>query len=213
MKQIRKRDGRLQKFNPTKIATAISLAFQGTRDSESLIYAAEITKKLEERGEEIIDIEVVQDEVEQYLMKVEPTVAKRYILYRKDRERMRNAKSTLFNYKKIVEDYLHIADWRVKENSTVNYSLGGLILSNSGAITANYWLSEVYDQEIAEAHRSAAIHIHDLSMLSAYCAGWDLEKVIREGVGGVEGKITSKPAKHLHTLANQLVNFLGIMQN
>jgi anaerobic ribonucleoside-triphosphate reductase len=213
IKQIRKRDGRLQKFNPTKIATAISLAFQGTRDSESLIYAAEITKKLEERGEEIIDIEVVQDEVEQYLMKVEPTVAKRYILYRKDRERMRNAKSTLFNYKKIVEDYLHIADWRVKENSTVNYSLGGLILSNSGAITANYWLSEVYDQEIAEAHRSAAIHIHDLSMLSAYCAGWDLEKVIREGVGGVEGKITSKPAKHLHTLANQLVNFLGIMQN
>ena len=213
IKQIRKRDGRLQKFNPTKIATAISLAFNGERDNESLIYAAEIAKNLEARNEEIVDIEVVQDEVERYLMNVDKEVAKRYILYRKDRERMRNAKATLFNYKKTVEDYLNIADWRVKENSTVNYSLGGLILSNSGAITANYWLSEVYDSEIAEAHRSAAIHLHDLSMLSPYCAGWDLEKVIREGVGGVEGKITSKPAKHLHTLANQLVNFLGIMQN
>jgi anaerobic ribonucleoside-triphosphate reductase len=146
-------------------------------------------------------------------MTIDPSVAKRYILYRKDRERMRNAKATMFNYKKTIEDYLHVADWRVKENSTVNYSLGGLILNNSGAITANYWLSEVYDTEIAEAHRTGAIHIHDLSMLSPYCAGWDLEKVIREGVGGVEGKITSRPAKHLHTLANQLVNFLGIMQN
>ena len=120
---------------------------------------------------------------------------------------MRHAKETVFNYKKTVEDYLKIEDWRVKENSTVNYSLGGLILNNSGAITANYWLSEVYDEEIAEAHRRADIHIHDLSMLSAYCAGWDLEQVIKEGVGGVEGKITSKPAKHLSTLSNQLVNF------
>ncbi|HOH94637.1 MAG TPA: ribonucleoside triphosphate reductase, partial [Bacilli bacterium] len=160
-----------------------------------------------------IDIEVIQDEVEKFLMKKDPNIAKKYILYRKDRERIRNAKSTVFNYKKLVEDYLNIADWRVKENSTVNYSLGGLILSNSGAVTANYWLSEVYDEEVANAHRSAAIHIHDLSMLSAYCAGWDIEKIIRDGVGGVEGKISSKPAKHLFTLANQLVNFLGIMQN
>src|SRR5690554_2716328 len=146
-------------------------------------------------------------------MTVDQEVAKKYILYRRDRARMRQTKETVFNYKKTVEDYLNINDWRVKENSTVNYSLGGLILNNSGAITANYWLSEVYDEEIAEAHRTAAIHIHDLSMLSAYCAGWDLEQVIREGVGGVEGKITSKPAKHLSTLCNQMVNFLGIMQN
>ncbi len=213
IKQIRKRDGRLQKFDPSKIAIAINKAFGGTKNLESFTYAAEICKKLNELNVEIVDIEDVQDEVEKYLMTVEPEVAKKYILYRRDRERIRHAKETVFNYKKTVEDYLNINDWRVKENSTVNYSLGGLILNNSGAITANYWLSEVYDKEIAEAHRQADIHIHDLSMLSAYCAGWDLEQVIKEGVGGVEGKISSKPAKHLSTLTNQLVNFLGIMQN
>ena len=213
IKQIRKRDGRLQKFDPSKIAVAINKAFGGSKDLESFTYAADIARILNERQVEIVDIEDVQDEVEKYLMTVDQEVAKKYILYRRDRARMRQTKETVFNYKKTVEDYLHIEDWRVKENSTVNYSLGGLILNNSGAITANYWLSEVYDEEIAEAHRSAAIHIHDLSMLSAYCAGWDLEQVIREGVGGVEGKITSKPAKHLSTLSNQLVNFLGIMQN
>ncbi len=213
VKQIRKRDGRLQKFNATKIANAINLAYGGNKDVDALLFAADITQLLNQRDEDIIDIEVVQDEVEKYLMEKDKDTAKRYILYRKDRERMRNTKATMFNYKKTVEEYLHVSDWRVKENSTVNFSLGGLVLNNSGAMTANYWLSEVYDQQAAEAHRSAAIHIHDLSMLSAYCAGWDLEKVIREGVGGVEGKITSLPPKHLHTLCNQLVNFLGIMQN
>ena len=176
VKQIRKRDGRLQKFNATKIANAVNLAFGGDKDVDSLLFAADITNLLNAHEEEIIDIEVVQDEVEKYLMEKDKIVAKRYILYRKDRERMRNAKATMFNYKQTVEQYLHVSDWRVKENSTVNYSLGGLILNNSGAITANYWLSEVYDQKTADAHRSAAIHIHDLSMLSAYCAGWDLEK-------------------------------------
>ena len=210
---IKKRDGRLQKFNATKIANAISGAYGDTNDVQALLYAAEIANILNTNYEGTIDIEVVQDEVEKYLMRKDPTKEKKYILYRKDRERVRNAKGTVFNYKKLVEDYLHVNDWRVKENSTVNYSLGGLIISNSGAVTANYWLSEVYDEEIAKAHRSAAIHIHDLSMLSAYCAGWDIERIIRDGVGGVEGKITSKPAKHLHTLSNQLVNFLGIMQN
>jgi len=213
VKQIKKRDGRLQKFNATKIANAVNLAFGGDRDVDALLFAADIANILNARDEDIVDIEVVQDEVEKYLMEKDKVVAKRYILYRKDRERMRNAKATMFNYKQTVEQYLHVSDWRVKENSTVNYSLGGLILNNSGAITANYWLSEVYDQKTAEAHRSAAIHIHDLSMLSAYCAGWDLEKIIREGVGGVEGKISSHAPKHLHTLCNQLVNFLGIMQN
>ena len=213
VKQIKKRDGRLQKFNATKIANAINLAYGGDNDVASLLFAADIANILNERNEDVVDIEVVQDEVEKYLMEKDKDVAKRYILYRKDRERMRNTKATMFNYKKTVEEYLHVSDWRVKENSTVNYSLGGLVLNNSGAITANYWLSEVYNQKIADAHRSAAIHIHDLSMLSAYCAGWDLEAVIREGVGGVEGKISSHPPKHLHTLCNQLVNFLGIMQN
>src|SRR5690554_6949366 len=213
IRQIKKRDGRLQKFDPSKIAVAINKAFGRTKNVESFTYAMHITEKLNKLEVDVIDIEDVQDEVEKYLMTVDPEVAKKYILYRRDRERMRHAKETVFNYKKTVEDYLKIEDWRVKENSTVNYSLGGLILNNSGAITANYWLSEVYDEEIAEAHRRADIHIHDLSMLSAYCAGWDLEQVIKEGVGGVEGKITSKPAKHLSTLSNQLVNFLGIMQN
>ena len=140
-------------------------------------------------------------------------VAKAYILYRKQREKVRNVNSALLSYKDIVDNYLKINDWRVKENSTVTYSVGGLILSNSGAITANYWLSEVYDEEIAEAHRSAAIHLHDLSMLTGYCAGWSLKQLIQEGLGGVPGKITSAPASHLSTLCNQMVNFLGIMQN
>ena len=210
---IKKRDGRLQKFNATKIADAINSAYGSANDIQSLLYAAEIANTINSNYNGIIDIEVVQDEVEKFLMRKDPSVAKKYILYRKDRERVRNAKGTVFNYKKLVEDYLNVSDWRVKENSTVNYSLGGLIISNSGAVVANYWLSEVYDEEIAEAHRSAAIHIHDLSMLAAYCAGWDIERIIKDGVGGVEGKITSKPAKHLHTLSNQLVNFLGIMQN
>ncbi len=213
LKLIRKRDGRLQKFDPLKISIAINKAYEGTKDFESMQYALEITKILNEKQQEIIDIEDVQDEVEKHLMSVDPETAKKYILYRENRQRLRNIKQTTFNYKKTVEDYLKIEDWRVKENSTVNYSIGGLILNNSGAITANYWLSEVYDNQIADAHRNSDIHIHDLSMLSAYCAGWDLEKVIKEGVGGVSGKITSKPASHLSTLSNQLVNFLGIMQN
>lgn len=119
----------------------------------------------------------------------------------------------LLDVQKLVDDYIGINDWRVKENSTVTYSVGGLILSNSGAVTANYWLNEVYDKEIADAHRACAIHIHDLSMLTGYCAGWSLKQLIQEGLGGVPGKISSSPAKHLSTLCNQMVNFLGIMQN
>ena len=140
-------------------------------------------------------------------------VAKSYILYRKNREKLRNAKSSYLDYADTVNSYLSELDWRVKENSTVTYSVGGLILSNSGAITANYWLSEVYDEEIAKAHRNCDIHIHDLSMLTGYCAGWSLKQLIKEGLGGVPGKITSSPAGHLSTLCNQMVNFLGIMQN
>lgn len=140
-------------------------------------------------------------------------VAKAYILYRKQREKIRNMKSTILDYKEIVDSYVKVEDWRVKENSTVTYSVGGLILSNSGAVTANYWLSEIYDDEVAHAHRNADIHIHDLSMLTGYCAGWSLKQLITEGLGGIEGKITSAPAKHLSVLCNQMVNFLGIMQN
>ena len=140
-------------------------------------------------------------------------VAKCYILYRQKQTEIRNLKATNLDYKKVIDNYIKVSDWRVKENSTVTYSVGGLILSNSGAVTANYWLSEIYDPEIAEAHRNADIHIHDLSMFTGYCAGWSLKQLIQEGLGGVVGKITSAPARHLSTLCYQMVNFLGIMQN
>ncbi len=159
-------------------------------------------------------MEAIQDSVEVVLIQAGyADVAKRYILYRKQREKLRNMKSTILDYKQLVDSYVKLSDWRVKENSTVTYSVGGLILSNSGAITANYWLSEIYDDEVAAAHRNADIHLHDLSMLTGYCAGWSLKQLIQEGLGGVPGKITSSPAKHLASLCNQMVNFLGIMQN
>ena len=161
-----------------------------------------------------IGVESIQDSVENVLVQTGyADVAKAYILYRKQREKMRNMKSAILDYKELVNSYVKVEDWRVKENSTVTYSVGGLILSNSGAVTANYWLSEIYDQKIADAHRNADIHLHDLSMLTGYCAGWSLKQLIKEGLGGVEGKITSAPAKHLSVLCNQMVNFLGIMQN
>ncbi|MCQ2381581.1 MAG: ribonucleoside triphosphate reductase, partial [Acidaminococcaceae bacterium] len=177
--------------------------------------ALRVTAAFEEKiKDNLIAVEDIQDCVEQVLSDAGyADVAKAYILYRKQREKVRNISGTLLDYQELVDNYLKINNWRVKENSTVTYSVGGLILSNSGAITANYWLSEVYDGEIAEAHRSAAIHLHDLSMLTGYCAGWSLKQLIQEGLGGVPGKITSAPASHLSTLCNQMVNFLGIMQN
>ena len=161
-----------------------------------------------------IHVEDIQDSVEKVLEQAGyAEAAKAFILYRKQREKMRTMTSTILDYKDVVNSYVKIEDWRVKENSTVTYSVGGLILSNSGAVTANYWLSEIYDQEIADAHRNADIHIHDLSMLTGYCAGWSLKQLITEGLGGITGKITSAPAAHLSVLCNQMVNFLGIMQN
>ena len=219
MYQVTKRDGKVVDFNIEKIDAAITKAFEATGTNYtpsvihflSLMVTAEFQPKIQN---DLITVEDVQDSVEAVLSRSGyEGVAKAYILYRKQREKVRNVNSALLNYKDLVDDYLQINDWRVKENSTVTYSVGGLILSNSGAITANYWLSEIYDHEIAEAHRSAAIHLHDLSMLTGYCAGWSLRQLIREGLGGVPGKITSSPASHLSTLCNQMVNFLGIMQN
>ena len=219
MFQVRKRDGKLVEYDMSKISIAISKAFNAkgvnyTADILNMLtlrVSADFTKKIKDN---LINVEDIQDSVEVVLIQAGYVdVAKSYILYRKQREKVRNIKSTLVDYKKVVDDYLKVADWRVKENSTVTYSVGGLILSNSGAVTANYWLSEVYDDEIGEAHRNADIHIHDLSMLTGYCAGWSLRQLIKEGLGGVAGKITSSPAGHLSTLCNQMVNFLGIMQN
>ena len=219
MYSVRKRDGKIVEFNLSKISRAITLAF----DAKNKAYNEDIIDMLALKvtadfSDKIVDgyitVEDIQDSVETVLIQAGYVdVAKAYILYRKQHEKVRNINETMLNYKSVVDSYLKVADWRVKENSTVTYSVGGLILSNSGAITANYWLSEIYDEEIAEAHRSAAIHLHDLSMLTGYCAGWSLKQLIQEGLGGVVGKITSGPAKHLATLCNQMVNFLGIMQN
>ncbi|MBQ9735177.1 MAG: ribonucleoside triphosphate reductase [Clostridia bacterium] len=219
MYQVLKRNGKVIDFDLDKIASAIKMAFEAQEkqyhpnviDFLALKVTAEFEPKIKEG---LIAVEDIQDSVESVLVQAGyADVAKAYILYRRQREKLRNMESTVLNYKDIVDSYLRVTDWRVKENSTVTYSVGGLILSNSGAITANYWLSEVYDDEIANAHRNADIHIHDLSMLTGYCAGWSLKQLIKEGLGGVPGKITSAPASHLATLCNQMVNFLGIMQN
>ena len=219
MYKVVKRDGKIADFDIHKIAVAITQAFESVErqyhpDIIDLL-ALRVTSNFEPKiKNEQIQVEDIQDSVEKVLIQADyADVAKSYILYRKQREKIRNMRSTILDYKDLVDNYVKALDWRVKENSTVTYSVGGLILNNSGAITANYWLSEIYDQEIADAHKSCAIHIHDLSMLTGYCAGWSLKQLILEGLGGVAGKITSKPAAHLATLCNQMVNFLGIMQN
>ncbi len=219
MFKVVKRDGEVAEFNLEKISDAIAKAFDATEkqyngDMTGLL-ALRVTADFQPKiKNELIDVESIQDSVEEVLVQTGyADVAKAYILYRKQREKIRNMKSTILDYKEIVNSNVKVEDWRVKENSTVTYSVGGLILSNSGAVTANYWLSEIYDEEIADAHRNADIHIHDLSMLTGYCAGWSLKQLITEGLGGIEGKITSAPAKHLSVLCNQMVNFLGIMQN
>ncbi|MBQ6864799.1 MAG: ribonucleoside triphosphate reductase [Clostridia bacterium] len=219
MYQVVKRDGKIAEFDIQKITSAITKAFEaqnkqfvpGIIDFLALKVTAEFEPKVKDG---LVQVEDVQDSVESVLIKAGyDDVAKAYILYRRQREKIRNMKSTILDYKEIVDSYVKVTDWRVKENSTVTYSVGGLILSNSGAITANYWLSEIYDDEIANAHRNCDLHLHDLSMLTGYCAGWSLRQFIEEGLGGVPGKITSAPASHLATLCNQMVNFLGIMQN
>ncbi len=219
MYQIIKRDGKKVDFDINKIANAMKKAFEATEteytdnviDFLALKVSAGFLPKIKDG---FVAVEDIQDSVETVLSQGGyEGVAKAYILYRKQREKLRNLKNSYLDYKETVNNYINVLDWRVKENSTVTYSVGGLILSNSGAITANYWLSEVYDEEISNAHRNCDIHIHDLSMLTGYCAGWSLKQLIKEGLGGVPGKITSSPAGHLSTLCNQMVNFLGIMQN
>ncbi len=217
--QVIRRNGEKADFTLTKINDAIMKAFHATQmsytndiiDLLALRVTADFQSKVKDGG---VHVEDIQDSVERVLGQAGyEEVAKAYILYRKQREKMRKMTSTILDYKEVVNGYVKVEDWRVKENSTVTYSVGGLILSNSGAVTANYWLSEIYDEEIAEAHRNADIHIHDLSMLTGYCAGWSLKQLITEGLGGITGKITSAPARHLSVLCNQMVNFLGIMQN
>ena len=222
MNNVIRRDGTAVAFDPTKIENAVAKAFMATdeldaRDISSVSRAIclIVTTTLNGRKLDAATVEEIQDEVESALMNCGyAKTAKAYILYRRQHANVRETKDTLLDYKKLIDGYIGTEkDWRVKENSTVTLSVGGLILSNSGAVTANYWLSEVYDEDVAEAHRNCFMHIHDLSMLTGYCAGWSLKQLIKEGLGGVPDRITSAPAKHLTTLCNQMVNFLGIMQN
>ena len=219
MYKVIKRDGASVDFNIKKVIDAITRAFESqnkrfnpeTIDFLAVMVTADFEPKIQN---DEISVEEIQDSVETVLIKGGyADVAKAYILYREKHTKMRNMKSTILDFKETVDSYVNVTDWRVKENSTVTYSVGGLILNNSGAITANYWLSEVYDQDVADAHRNADLHLHDLSMLTGYCAGWSLKQLIQEGLGGITSKITSAPARHLPTLCNQMVNFLGIMQN
>ena len=223
LRSVVKRSGEIEAYNRKKIEKAINKAITAVEGSPNDEKAAFLTDKVEEKLKNIMSsryahsipaIEEIQDVVELVLIEQkEASLAKAYILYRAKREAVRDAESLMLNINSTMDGYLSQSDWRVKENANVNFSLGGLILHNSGTITANYWLKNIYTPAIAEAHITAAFHIHDLSMFSGYCAGWSLRQLIHEGLGGVPDKITSKPPKHLSTLIQQIVNFLGIMQN
>ena len=223
LKSVVKRSGEIADYDRSKIESAIGKAIEAVEKRKDPDRAAQLTDMVEEklriqlagnRAHSIPAIEEIQDIVESVLIEnKEVEVAKAYILYRARHEAMRDAKSLMIDINKTMDGYLAQSDWRVNENANVNFSLGGLILHNSGTITANYWLNNIYSKEIAEAHKTAAFHIHDLSMFSGYCAGWSLRQLIAEGLGGVPDKITSTPATHLSTLVNQIVNFLGLMQN
>ena len=223
LKSVVKRSGEIAAYDRTKIGKAIEKAIEAVEKQKDPDRAAALTDKVEEklrlqlagtRAHSIPAIEEIQDIVESVLIEEKQVeVAKAYILYRAQHEAVRDAKKLMVDINKTMDGYLGQSDWRVNENANVNFSLGGLILHNSGTITANYWLNNIYSKEVAEAHKTAAFHIHDLSMFSGYCAGWSLRQLIQEGLGGVPDKITSTPATHLTTLVNQIVNFLGIMQN
>jgi ribonucleoside-triphosphate reductase (formate) len=228
-RNVVKRSGEIQGYDRSKIEAAVSRAFEAVGEP-----AAAGADAGEDRLKRVVDlvekklcglmsdrhpnsipaIEEIQDLVEDALVEAgEAKAAKAYILYRAKHEAMRDAARLMLDISSTMDGYLSQADWRVKENANVNYSLGGLILHNSGTITANYWLKNIYPEEIAQAHRDADFHIHDLSMFSGYCAGWSLRQLIAEGLGGIPDKISSKPASHLSTLVQQMVNFLGVLQN
>ncbi len=210
---VKKRDGRVAEFDPSKIASAVNKAFEATREgnyNQAWEITAMVVSKLQDK---VIEIEHIQDIVEDTLMNIGfRKTAKAYILYRAKRNELRNVNKILNESLNMIEDYVHLRDWRVNENSNMSYSLQGLNAHVSSSITANYWLSKIYLPEIGEAHRSGAIHIHDLGSLSAYCVGWDLEQLLLQGFGGVLGKVESSPAKHFRSALGQIVNFFYTLQ-
>ena len=216
--QVVARDGLLHDYDYERIESAVSRAFvvAGVPDNDGLSerIAIEVTGQIMDQGRRRTEIEEIQDLVEARLVHHQLyEVAKSYMLYRARHEQIRNLHPVMLDISETMDGYLGKADWRVNENANVNYSLGGLILHNSGALTASYWLQHVYSPDVAQAHEPADMHIHDLSMFSGYCAGWSLRQLISEGLGGVPDKISSAPARHLNTLVQQMVNFLGVMQN
>lgn len=223
IRNVVKRSGEIRDYDRSKISAAIEKAIEAVDKMSNPDKAEDLTQAVEEKlrslmagrhSHSIPAIEEIQDIVESVLIeRGEVKVAKSYILYRAKHEAIRDAKKLMIDINTTMDGYLSQSDWRVNENANVNFSLGGLILHNSGTITANYWLKNIYSQAVAEAHTTAALHIHDLSMFSGYCAGWSIRQLVAEGLGGVPDKITSTPATHLSTLVNQIVNFLGIMQN
>lgn len=219
MISVEKRDGKIVKLDIQKIYNAIEKAFQSIPlDSDTSILdflVLKVTADFQSKVKDgIISVEDIQDSVERVLSQAGYSqVCKAYILYRKQRENIRQLKKSSDQYMSIIDSYLNDGDWRNTENSMDSYSIGGLIFSNSGALISQYWLSQVYDDEICKAHSQGDIHIHDLDMLTADCAGWSLEQIIQRGLIGVSRNISAKPCRHLYTLCSQLVNFISIVQN
>jgi ribonucleoside-triphosphate reductase len=218
-REVRKRDGRIVPFDRQRIERAIYKAFQAVGEENEVVpreLSITVTQKLFERfGQDtVVDIETIQDVVEETLIENGfAKVAKAYILYRRKRQEAREALKVVVDVEKIVQEYLLKADWRTQENSNTTYSYPGLVLHVAGSVMAHYTLNRIYPDEVREAHTNGDIHIHDLSYgITAYCAGWSLEELIREGFGGVKDKVAAGPAKHLSALTGQMVNFLGTMQ-
>ncbi len=218
IENVTKRDGTLAPFDSTKIYNAINKAGSSTGEfgeQESWLLTAQVLKVLKHKfNDSLPSIEQIQDVVEQVLISANYfSTAKAYILYRDQRNRTRNDHKVMVDVESSVNEYLQRLDWRINENANQGYSNGGLILNVSGKVTANYWLSHVYPAAVGEAHRNGDIHIHDLSMLAAYCAGWSLKNLLHEGFNGVPGKAEAGPAKHLSAAVGQMVNFMGTLQN
>ena len=218
VESITKRDGTLAPFDENKIYNAILKAGTSTGEfdeSDAWLLTAQVMKVINHKfTESLPSIEQIQDIVEQVLISANYfATAKAYILYRDKRNRMRSDHKVMVDVESSINEYLEKLDWRVNANANQGYSNGGLILNVSGKVTANYWLSHVYPAEVGEAHRSGDIHIHDLDMLAAYCAGWSLKNLLKEGFNGVKGKAEANPPKHLTSAVGQMVNFMGTLQN